>query len=105
MSHPFSLEGKTALVTGANTGLGRGIAVALAGAGADLCLVGRTSPADTVDAIASLGRNSLVIGADQVVEVDGGVLGKPGTATAARAQLERLSNRAHRLLTAVAVHD
>lgn len=69
MSHPFSLEGKTALVTGANTGLGRGIAVALAGAGADLCLVGRTSPADTVDAIASLGRKSLVIGAD-LSEVD-----------------------------------
>mgnify|MGYP003620172031 CR=1 FL=1 len=29
-SHPFSLEGKIALVTGANTGLGQGIAVALA---------------------------------------------------------------------------
>ena len=28
MSNPFSLEGKVALVTGANTGLGQGIAVA-----------------------------------------------------------------------------
>ena len=56
-------------------------------------------------ALAITRPHSLVIGADQVVEVDGGVLGKPGTATAARAQLERLSNRAHRLLTAVAVHD
>ena len=31
--HPFSLEGKIALVTGANTGLGQGIALALAAAG------------------------------------------------------------------------
>ena len=30
MKNPFSLEGKVALVTGANTGLGQGIAVALA---------------------------------------------------------------------------
>ena len=28
-SNPFSLEGKVALVTGANTGLGQGIALAL----------------------------------------------------------------------------
>ena len=32
----FSLAGKVALVTGANTGLGQGIAVALAQAGADI---------------------------------------------------------------------
>lgn len=32
----FSLEGKTALVTGPGTGIGQGIAKALAGAGADI---------------------------------------------------------------------
>jgi len=32
----FSLEGKVAIVTGARTGLGQGIAVALAKAGADI---------------------------------------------------------------------
>lgn len=37
----ISLEGKTALVTGASSGLGSGIAVALAEAGADVVIVGR----------------------------------------------------------------
>ena len=43
MSSLFSLEGKVALVTGANTGIGQGIAVALAEAGADMVLVGRSA--------------------------------------------------------------
>lgn len=34
MTISFDLTGKTAIVTGANTGLGQGIATALAGAGA-----------------------------------------------------------------------
>ncbi|TWP51403.1 SDR family oxidoreductase [Lentzea tibetensis] len=37
----FSLSGKTALVTGARTGIGRAIAVGLAAAGAKLVLLGR----------------------------------------------------------------
>ena len=45
-SNPFSLHGKVALVTGANTGLGQGIAVALAQAGADIVGVARSSTAD-----------------------------------------------------------
>ena len=40
MTNPFSLDGKVALVTGANTGLGQAIAVALAEAGADIAVVG-----------------------------------------------------------------
>ncbi len=51
MSISFDLTGKTAIVTGANTGLGQAIAVALAGAGADVALVGRSSMAETEDAI------------------------------------------------------
>ena len=45
MTNPFSLEGKVALVTGANTGLGQGIALALAAAGADIAGAGIV-PAD-----------------------------------------------------------
>lgn len=39
----FSLEGKTAIVTGASRGLGRAIAIALNGAGANVALIGRNS--------------------------------------------------------------
>lgn len=48
---------------------------------------------------------ALIIGSDQVVDVDGETLGKPGTAELAASQLIWLSGREHRLVTAVAVHD
>ncbi len=41
MDNPFSLEGKTILVTGASSGIGRGIAIACANMGATLILNGR----------------------------------------------------------------
>ncbi|MDP5071470.1 MAG: glucose 1-dehydrogenase [Congregibacter sp.] len=37
----FNLSGKSAIVTGANGGIGRGIALALAEAGASICVAGR----------------------------------------------------------------
>ena len=43
MTSPFDLTGKTAIVTGANTGLGQAIAVALARAGAAIVAVGRSA--------------------------------------------------------------
>lgn len=46
---------------------------------------------------------ALVIGSDQVAELEGEILGKPGTPEKARAQLLRLSGREHRLLTALCV--
>lgn len=49
--------------------------------------------------------DALIIGADQAAEIDGRILGKPGSVEAASAQLELLSGRAHRLWTAVAVLD
>ncbi|WP_102108490.1 2-dehydro-3-deoxy-D-gluconate 5-dehydrogenase KduD [Oceaniglobus roseus] len=45
---PFSLDGKTALVTGANTGIGQAIALAMGRAGASVICAGRSSCAETV---------------------------------------------------------
>ncbi|MCJ8517753.1 2-deoxy-D-gluconate 3-dehydrogenase [Pseudorhizobium tarimense] len=65
MTISFDLSGKTAIVTGANTGLGQAIAVALAGADADVALVGRSSMAETEAAISAEGRGKcLTIQAD-----------------------------------------
>ena len=44
---------------------------------------------------------ALVIGSDQLVDLDGAILGKPETAENAVAQLRRMSGSWHRLLTAV----
>jgi 2-deoxy-D-gluconate 3-dehydrogenase len=60
----FDLSGRVAVVTGANTGIGQGIAVALAKAGADVALVGRTPAQETADLVRGLGRRAVIIGAD-----------------------------------------
>jgi 2-deoxy-D-gluconate 3-dehydrogenase len=61
---PFSLANRTALVTGANTGLGQALAIALAGAGADIAAVGRTPPTATAERVAALGRRLAFVDAD-----------------------------------------
>lgn len=64
MTSLFSLTGKVAIVTGANTGIGQGIAIALAQAGADIAAVGRTPPTETGEAVAAAGRRFVHIAAD-----------------------------------------
>ncbi|MFT5470889.1 MAG: NAD(P)-dependent dehydrogenase (short-subunit alcohol dehydrogenase family) [Verrucomicrobiales bacterium] len=62
----FSLRGKTAFISGGSRGLGREMALALADAGADLILAGRS--ADSLDSTAAeirdLGRNAATLVAD-----------------------------------------
>lgn len=60
----FSLNGKTALVTGANTGLGQGICVAYASAGANVIGVARRSCQETADKISQVNGKFTQITAD-----------------------------------------
>jgi septum formation protein len=70
-------------------------------------------PRDIADALAELKaarvaerrRDALVIGCDQVLEVDGRLLSKPASPEEARAQLAALNGRRHRLLSAAVVYE
>ena len=55
----FQLQGRVAMVTGCNTGLGQGMAVALAQAGADIVGVNVSAPDDTRTSVEALGRKFL----------------------------------------------
>lgn len=60
----FKLDGKVALVTGAGRGLGRGFALALAEAGADVAVLDRSGAEGTKTEIEALGRRSQPIACD-----------------------------------------
>lgn len=60
----FSLEGKTALVTGVSRGLGQAMAIALARAGADIVGVGLRGMGDTQALVEAEGRRTYEIRAD-----------------------------------------
>ena len=59
----FKLDGKVALVTGASSGLGQAIAIALAAAGADVACHARSADKadETIKAITSLGRRAIAV--------------------------------------------
>lgn len=64
MANPFRLDGKRALVTGANTGIGQGIAIALAEAGAEVVGVARSSMGETEALIRQVGGHCWALKAD-----------------------------------------
>ena len=67
---PFSLEGKTAIVTGGGTGIGKSIAIEFARAGADVAICSRKLEhlEPVVKAITALGRRAFAEVMDVRVE-------------------------------------
>jgi 7-alpha-hydroxysteroid dehydrogenase len=80
----FGLSGRVAVVTGAGKGIGRGIALCLAEAGADVALAARNEKelAEVAERVEAIGRRALVVPTD--VTADGA--------------LEHLAERASSLL-------
>lgn len=60
----FDLSGRVFAVTGATRGIGRALAIGLAGAGADVVLIGRSPADDTAAAIAAGGRRAAHVALD-----------------------------------------
>jgi len=72
VSSDFDLTGSVALVTGGNGGIGRGIALGLASAGADIVIAARNEEktAKVVEEITSLGRRCLGLRCDVTRRAD-----------------------------------
>lgn len=88
----FNLEGKIALITGCNTGLGQGMALGLAQAGCDIIGVNREDPMDTQQRVEALGRRFWSLQADLIrSEQVAGVVEK---AVAAAGRIDILVNNA-----------
>src|ERR1700689_3079305 len=70
---PVILKGQKALVTGANSGIGRAIAIALGAAGADVAVnyvVGEPAAQEVVDSIVAGGSRAIALKADVSSETE-----------------------------------
>ena len=92
MTSVFDLTGRRAMVTGANTGIGQGIAISLAKAGADILAVGRSSMDETRAAVEAAGARFVEIRAD--LAETAGVAAMFDTAWDAQGPIDILINNA-----------
>lgn len=67
----FSLTGKVVLVTGASRGLGQGLALAFAQAGADVVMLDRGSADETATQVRALGRSATQLSCDLLTAAPG----------------------------------
>lgn len=82
MTGLFDLSGRTAVITGANTGIGQGITVALAQAGASIVAVGRSPMDETRELVAKTGASFHAVKADlSTIEPVGRIVEEALTAT------------------------
>jgi len=100
MSIVVSMSSKSALVTGAASGLGRSTALALARAGADLCLVDINAAGldETAQQIRALGRKAIVHATDLAIAEN--CAAAVAAAVAAFGRLDALCNVAGMILFA-----
>ncbi len=97
----FDLGGKVALVTGGNAGLGQGIALALAKAGADIAVASRQPASETAALVRALGRRCVELRADlSSIEPIAGMI---DTTLSALGRLDILVNNAGTIRRADAV--
>ncbi len=77
MAISFSLKGKTAIITGANTGLGQGLCLGMAEAGANIVGVSRSDDSETERKAKALGAEYFSVKADlQSTEPIAGIIEK-----------------------------
>jgi 2-dehydro-3-deoxy-D-gluconate 5-dehydrogenase len=88
----FDLSGRVALVTGARTGLGQAMAVALAEAGAEVVGLGSRPMAETKHRVMELGRRFAELECDLSTDIDFDAL--VAQATAKRKKIDILVNNA-----------
>ncbi|MCB0247118.1 MAG: 2-dehydro-3-deoxy-D-gluconate 5-dehydrogenase KduD [Anaerolineae bacterium] len=94
MLDAFRLDGQVALVTGGTRGLGAGLAVGLAEAGADICVLGRTPAVETGAAVTSLGRRFAEVPCDLLTATPAGLQAAVGDVVARMGRIDILVNNA-----------
>lgn len=69
--NPFSLEGKTILITGASSGIGRATAIECSKMGAKLIITGRNEIRlnETLDSLAGIGHNTIIANLEKEEEI------------------------------------